>query len=145
MKTVAFVSLYDAARSRMAAAFFSAFTKPTLVRAISGGIRPLLWITPEIVEIMKEAGFDLPGQPQVLSSSDLQAASLIVTLGEPEWDPPPRVMHERWDVEDPRGLSMARLREIRDRLRRRVWRLVAREGWYRLQPAQVLPSREQRL
>ncbi|HUJ24808.1 MAG TPA: hypothetical protein VLW85_02240 [Myxococcales bacterium] len=69
MKTVAFVSLYDAARSKMAAAFFDAFTKPTLVRAISGGIRPLLFVAPDVVRIMEEAGFRLSAQPQISATA----------------------------------------------------------------------------
>ena len=144
MKTVAFVSLYDAARSRMAAAFFEAFTKPTLVRAISGGIRPLLWTASDVIDVMAESGFDVSGQPRVLSEDDLKRASMIVTVGEAGWQPPPSVQHEHWDVPDPRGLPMPRLRELRDRLRRRVWRLVAREGWYKLQPGAAFPAREQR-
>lgn len=143
MKTVAFVSLYDAARSRMASAFFDAFTKPTLVRAISGGIRPQLFVAPEVTLVMAEAGFDVSGQPRVLSESDLKAATMIVTVGEAGWQPPTSVPHLHWDVPDPRGLPMPRLRELRDGLRQQVWRLVAREGWYRLQPAAALPSRAQ--
>src|SRR5438309_599434 len=54
MKTVVFASVHDAARSKMAAAFFNAFTMPSLVRAVSGGTRPLLWVAPEIVQVMHE-------------------------------------------------------------------------------------------
>ena len=46
---------------------------------------------------------------------------------------------------DPRGLSLDRLRDLRDRLREHVWRLVARQGWYKLQPVRMLRfSAEQR-
>jgi len=48
------------------------------------------------------------------------------------------VPHESWDLPDPRSLPIDRLREVRDRLRERVWRLVARQGWYKLQPARML-------
>jgi len=48
------------------------------------------------------------------------------------------VPHESWDLPDPRSLPIDRLREMRDRLRERVWRLVARQGWYKLQPARML-------
>ena len=66
MKTVVFASVHDAARSKMAAAFFNAFTMPSLVRAVSGGTRPLLWAAPEIVQVMNEVGLDVSGRPQVL-------------------------------------------------------------------------------
>ena len=44
---------------------------------------------------------------------------------------------ESWDLPDPHNLPIERLRELRDRLRDRVWRLVAKQGWYRLQPARA--------
>jgi hypothetical protein len=50
MKVVVFASVHDAARSKMAAAFFNAFTLPALVRAVSGGDRPLLWVVPDVVQ-----------------------------------------------------------------------------------------------
>jgi len=43
------------------------------------------------------------------------------------------------------GKTLDRLRDLRDRLRERVWRLVARQGWYKLQPVRMLRfSAEQR-
>ena len=139
MKTVVFASVHDAARSKMAAAFFNAFTMPSLVRAVSGGTRPLLWVAPEIVQVMNEVGLDVSGRPQVLPPDALERAALIVTFAdEGAWRRPAAVPHESWDLPDPRSLPIDRLREMRDRLRERVWRLVARQGWYKLQPARML-------
>jgi len=139
MKTVVFASVHDAARSKMAAAFFNAFTMPSLVRAVSGGTRPLLWVAPEIVQVMNEVGLDVSGRPQVLPPDALGRAALLVTFSdEGDWRRPAAVPHESWDLPDPRSLPIDRLREVRDRLRERVWRLVARQGWYKLQPARML-------
>ena len=146
MKTVVFASVHDAARSKMAAAFFNAFTMPSLVRAVSGGTRPLLWVAPEIVQVMNEVGLDVSGRPQVLPPDALDHAALIVTFSdERALRRPAAVPQESWDLPDPRGLSLDRLRDLRDRLRERVWRLVARQGWYKLQPVRMLRfSAEQR-
>jgi arsenate reductase (thioredoxin) len=136
MKTVVFASIYDAARSKMAAAFFNAFTMPSLVRGVSGGARPLLWVAPEVVQIMKEVGFDVATRPQLLSAAVLESAALIVTFPDAAgYRTPSDVPRECWDLPDPRNLPIERLRELRDRLRERVWRLVAKQGWYKLQPA----------
>ena len=138
MKTVVFASVHDAARSKMAAAFFNAFTMPSLVRAVSGGTRPLLWVAPEIVQVMNEVGLDVSGRPQVLPPNALERAALLVTFSdEGAWHRPAAVPHESWDLPDPRSLPIDRLREMRDRLRERVWRLVARQGWYKLQPVRM--------
>jgi hypothetical protein len=145
LKTVAFVSVNDAACAKMAGAFFDAFSKPSLARAVPGGIRAPLWVAPEVSLVMDEAGFPLSEAPRVLAVSELESAALVVTLGElDDWRPPASAKREQWDVPDTRSLPIERLRELRDGLRRRVWRLVAREGWYKLQPAQVVPRRERR-
>lgn len=145
MKTVVFASSYDAARSKMAAAFFNAFTKPSLARAVSGGSCPLLWVAPEIVQIMKEVGLDVSGRPQLLTAEVLDSAALIVTFSDAgAWATPARVPLESWNVPDPRKLPIERLREVRDDLRERVWRLVAKQGWYKLQPARALDHRRDR-
>ena len=143
MKTVVFASLHDAARCKMAAAFFNAFTKPSLVRAISGGVRPLLWVAPEVVQVMQEVGLDVSARPQVLPQPALDTAALIVSFtGAEGWSSLPGVRREVWDVPDPRNQPVQRVREIRDRLREQVWRLVAREGWYKLQPVHFLRSEQ---
>jgi hypothetical protein len=88
---------------------------------------------------MTEAGFALPPHPQLLPPGAIKGAALIVTFGLPfAWLTPPDIRRESWDAEDLRAISLERLREVRDRLRERVWKLVAKEGWYRLQPARMV-------
>jgi arsenate reductase len=144
MKTVVFASVHDAARCKVAAAFFNAFTMPSLVRAISGGVRPRLWVAPEIVQVMQEVGLDVSDRPHVLQQAALESATLIVSFsGADSWAAPAGVPREVWDIPDPNGQPLERVREIRDRLRERVWRLVAKRGWYRLQPARLLADRSE--
>ena len=144
MKVVVFASVHDAARSKMAAAFFNAFTLPALVRAVSGGDRPLLWVVPDVVRAMGEVGLDVSDRPRVLTSELLARATRIVTFDGAVWHPPAEVPREDWDLPDPSNLPLPRIREIRERIRERVWRLVAKQGWYKLQPARVIRDRSLR-
>jgi len=135
MKIVVFASSEDSVRSLIAATFFDAFTLPTLIRA-----RPLAaraqGTPPEVTEAMQEVGLVAPPQPQVLSPGALAGATLTIRFGDLRL--PSDLPGERWDVMLPGGASVEQVRPIRDAIRRRVWRLVALHGWYRLQPAQAI-------
>jgi arsenate reductase (thioredoxin) len=138
MRTVLFASVHDAARSKMAEAFFNRFTLPSLVRAVSGGTEPALAVTPDAVQVMSEIGFDLNVRPQLLRPELAKSAAIIVTFGlAPGWHAPEGIPRQSWDAQDLRAVPLERLREVRDSLRERVWKLVAKEGWYRLQPARL--------
>jgi arsenate reductase len=137
MKLVVFTSLHDAARTAMAAGFFNAFTLPSLVRGMAGALLHEPPVGREIVEAMSDVGIDAV-PPRVVKPEDLRSAFMVVTFADAPSFPVPGVRAERWDVPDPRKLPPARLREVRDRLRERVWKLVAREGWYKLQPASIV-------
>jgi arsenate reductase len=41
----------------------------------------------------------------------------------------PGVTRDDWPIDDPKGQPVARVRAIRDEIRRRVDDLVQREGW----------------
>lgn len=137
MKLVVFTSLHDAARTAMAAGFFNAFTLPSIVRGVAGTFLHQPDIGREVAEVMSDVRID-PVRPRVMKSEELRSAFMVVTFADaPDWTAA-GLRSERWDVPDPRNLPLARMREVRDRLRERVWRLVAREGWYRLQPARIV-------
>jgi arsenate reductase len=139
MRTVLFASVHDAVRSKMAEAFFNRFTLPSLVHAVSAGTEPALAVSPDVLEVMGEIGFDLTSRPQLLRPEALKSAALVVTFGLPgSWRK--EIPRESWDAQDLRALPVERLRDVRDRLRERVWRLVAKEGWYRLQPSRLSAS-----
>jgi hypothetical protein len=44
------------------------------------------------------------------------------------------VRREEWQIADPNGASLDEVRRIRDEIERKVWKLVVRHGWVRLQP-----------
>jgi arsenate reductase len=131
MKTVLFACVHNAGRSQMAAAWFNALSDPAKVRGISSGTEPGTRVHPEVVEAMKEVAIDLSKeQPKFLSDDLARTASLLVTMGCGEACPVvPGLRRDDWPLEDPKGKSLARVREIRDEVRDRVVELVAREGW----------------
>jgi arsenate reductase len=130
---VLFACVHNAGRSQMAAAFFNALADPEKAVALSAGTEPGPRVHPEVVAAMKEVGLDLSGAvPRRLTPDLARGAALLVTLGCGEGCPAvPGLEREDWPFEDPRGQSLEKVREIRDRLRERVRDLVERSGWAR--------------
>jgi arsenate reductase len=113
----------------MAAALFNALA-PSGTRAASAGTRPAPRIHPEVVEVMQEVGIRLEGQPRELTRQLAERASLLVTMGCGEECPyVPGLRREDWDVPDPKGQPLGRVRQIRDEIAGRVEQLVAERGW----------------
>jgi arsenate reductase len=80
-----------------------------------------------VVEAMAELGIDLGDRvPRRLSEEDARWADVVVTMGcgdECPYIPGRRYLD--WDLPDPKGLPLDRVREIRDEIAERVDRLVA--------------------
>ena len=117
----------------MAAAWFNALADPRRARAISAGTQPADHVHPEVVDVMREAGVELSGaRPQRLTDGLAAGADLLVTMGCGETCPVvPGLRRADWPVPDPKGQPPARVRAVRDDVRRRVEQLVAEEGWGR--------------
>lgn len=148
MKKVIFACVHNAGRSQMAAAWFNHLVTestpnsqtpipnsqfPTLnaegpPRAVSAGTSPATRVHPEVVEAMKEVGIDLSlANPRKLTAELAQDADLLVTMGCGDECPyVPGLRIEDWPLEDPKGKPIARVREIRDEIRRRVQQLLDR-------------------
>jgi arsenate reductase (thioredoxin) len=131
MKTVIFACVHNAGRSQMAAAFFNAMSNPNLARAVSAGTQPGPRVHPEVVEVMREVDIDLAdAKPQFLSDELARGADLLITMGCGDACPHvPGLQRDDWPISDPKGQPTSRVREIRDAIRERVWRLLARESW----------------
>ena len=138
MKTVIFASVHDTGRSQMAAAFFNRMAHPELARAFAAGLRPADRIQPEVVETMRESGIDLSGATPTLFTPELaRDAHILITIGcHEECTVTSAVRREDWTLPDPMGQPIGRVREIRDAVRARVWKVIAKEGWWKLQPVQ---------
>jgi arsenate reductase len=133
MRTVIFACVRNAGRSQMAAAFFNALADPSRAYATSAGTQPAAHVHPEVAAVMREAGHDLSTATPTRLTDDLAAsAALLVTMGCGEACPfVSGLRREDWNLPDPLGQPLDRVRAIRDDIRARVERLVTDNGWRR--------------
>lgn len=131
MKTVLFACIHNAGRSQMAAAWFNHLADPAKAQSISAGTEPGTKVHPEVLSAMQEVGIDLSeAKPRFLSDELAQTATLLITMGCGEACPHvPGLRRDDWPLEDPKGKSIERVREIRDDVKARVTELLRREGW----------------
>jgi arsenate reductase (thioredoxin) len=131
MRTVLFACVHNAGRSQMAAAWFNSLADPTKARAISAGTEPGTRVHPEVVVAMREVGIDLAAViPRKLTDDLAAEANILVTMGCGEACPVvPGVERDDWPLDDPKGQSFERVRQIRDEVERRVRKLLAARGW----------------
>ena len=129
--TVLFACVHNAGRSQMASAFFNAMADRGKAVAISAGTEPADRVHPEVVAAMREAGLDLSGLvPRKLTDELAQGAVLLVTMGCGDRCPyVPGLQKDDWNLADPRGQCVERVREIRDDIRGRVIGLLRKRGW----------------
>ena len=118
---------------KMAAGFFNALADPSTARAISAGTRPAAHVHPEVVEAMREVDVSLESTtPTLLTDGVAAGAQVLVTMGCGESCPfVPGVERVEWNIADPNGQPMERVRAIRDEIRGRVERFIASRGWSR--------------
>jgi len=125
MKKVLFVCVENARRSQMAEAFLNKLAKGQAV-AVSAGDRPASKVDEKAVEVMKEIGIDITEQrPKALTMKMVEEADVVITMGcGADVCPvvPKRV--EEWKIEDPAGKPVAKFREVRNEIKKRVEKLV---------------------
>jgi arsenate reductase len=133
MKTVIFACVHNAGRSQMAAAFLNRLADPDRARALSAGTQPAEQVHPEVLAVMAEIDIDLGGaRPTLLTAELATGAEILVTMGCGESCPVvPGLRREDWNLSDPKGQPIERVRAIRDEIRTRVKKLIATEGWQR--------------
>ena len=123
--TVLFLCTHNAGRSQMALGFFTELAGEAGV-AWSGGSEPGNEINPSAIEAMAEVGIDIAGtQPRILAVDDVRASDAVITMGCGDACPVfPGKRYEDWDLTDPAGLPLERVRPIRDEIRDRVQSLL---------------------
>src|SRR5262249_23864490 len=131
MNTVLFACVHNAGRSQMATAWFNLLSDPTKARAISAGTDPGAGVRPEVVTAMSEVGIDLSEASTTKLTTELaHRVQMLITMGCGDQCPVvPGLKRDDWPLEDPNAKPLARIREIRDEIRRRVETLLEREGW----------------
>ena len=126
MATALFVCRQNAGRSQMSAALFERAARGRH-HALSAGTTPADRVHPEVVTAMRELGVDLADRvPRRLTTELAEQADVVVTMGcgdECPYIPGKRYLD--WDLTDPKGQDLDRVRAIRDDIGRRVDALLA--------------------
>ncbi len=122
---VLFVCVRNAGRSQMARALFDCAAGGAHA-ARSAGSSPAAHVHPEVVEALRELDVDVSGRiPRKLDRADAEWADVVVTMGCGDACPyVPGKRYVDWELDDPSGQPLERVREIRDEIDRRVRRLV---------------------
>ena len=123
---VLFVCVHNAGRSQMAAGLVDQLSEGR-VHVRTAGSEPADRVNPVVVEAMAEVGVDLSKEfPKPLTDEVVRAADAVITMGCGDACPIyPGKRYEDWELEDPAGKDLARVREIRDQISERVRALVA--------------------
>src|SRR5687767_9170906 len=93
----------------------------------SAGSHAARHLHPEVVEAMGEIGYDLSGRVprQLRPAADAAWADVVVTMGCGDVCPVlPGKSYVDWDLEDPAGKPIERVRELRDLIEGRVAELA---------------------
>ena len=112
----------------MAEAFFRKYA-PQGYLATSAGTRPAGEINPLVVDVMRELGIDMSRQKsKILTDDMIRNADVRVNMGCMDKESCPALfIHNllEWGIEDPKGKSIEKIREIRDDIELRVRQLAA--------------------
>jgi arsenate reductase len=94
--------------------------------AASAGTQPRERVHPQVVRAMRELGIDLADRtPRALTREMAERADVVVTMGCGDECPYiPGKSYVDWDLQDPAGLPLDKVRAIRDEIARRVDDLV---------------------
>jgi arsenate reductase len=123
-KVILFVCVENAGRSQMAEGFFNQRYAPKGYHAISAGTRPVSQINLLAVQVMNEVGVDISSQKSKIITEDMiRSSAKSVNMGCIERAECPLLFMNNvidWGIEDPKGKSIEKVREIRDEIDRRV-------------------------
>lgn len=127
LKSVLFVCVENAGRSQMAEAFANHYGIGK-IEASSAGTMPASGVNPLVVQVMREKGIDiLNSKPKLLDIKMVQEADAIIVMGcgAEGFCPAPllgKVVN--WEIEDPKGKPIEKVRQIRDEIERKVKELI---------------------
>lgn len=126
MRKILFVCVHNCGRSQMAEAFFNHLSGGRAV-AYSAGTQPDKYLGPKVIRVMQEAGIDINGQaPKPLAPEMIEQADRVISMGcgVEGICPASFVPTEEWEIEDPKGKPLKKVREIRDEIKARVTKLL---------------------
>ena len=127
-KTILFVCVENAGRSQMAEGFFKKYA-PKRFKGKSAGTKPVSQINPIAVQAMSEVGIDISKQKsKELTDEMIREANSIVNMGCMDKNFCPTIFLPKvieWNLQDPKGKSLEKVREVRDEIESRVKELVS--------------------
>lgn len=126
MRKILFVCSHNSGRSQIAEAFFNHLAKGIAI-AYSAGTQPDKHLDTNVVQVMQEIGINITGQaPKALTPMMVEQADKVISMGcgVEGVCPAASVPAEEWEIEDPKGKTMVKVREIRDEIEARVVTLL---------------------
>jgi arsenate reductase (thioredoxin) len=112
----------------MAEGFFRKYA-PRGYLTVSAGTKPSGEINPIVIQVMRELGVDISKQKSKIITEDMIRNSTVrVNMGCMDKESCPTLFIDNlleWGIEDPKGKSLEKVREIRDDIEQRVRRLAA--------------------
>ncbi|HSD05235.1 MAG TPA: arsenate reductase ArsC [Nitrosopumilaceae archaeon] len=128
VKKVLFVCVENAGRSQMAEGFFRKLAS-SKYQPVSAGTKPISQINPLAVQVMKEVGIDIATQKSKIITEDMiRNSSKIINMGCMDKESCPILFlnnPQDWNIEDPKGKPIEKIRQIRDQIESKVKELVA--------------------
>ena len=125
MKRILFVCVHNAGRSQMAAGFMQSLGAEK-VEVLSAGSAPKDSINQIAVQAMAEVGIDIANnKPKVLTDDAVIKSDIVITMGcgdACKFYPGKR--YEDWQLEDPAGQGIEKVRQIRNEIKKRLEKLL---------------------
>ncbi|WP_106241392.1 arsenate reductase ArsC [Allonocardiopsis opalescens] len=127
--SVLFVCVHNAGRSQMAAGLL-AHLAGDRVEVRSAGSEPAESVNPVAVAAMAEIGIDITGErPKVLTADAVRSSDVVITMGCGDACPVfPGKRYLDWELDDPAGQPIEKVRPVREEIRRRIEGLLAELG-----------------
>jgi arsenate reductase len=121
MKKVLFVCIENSCRSQMAEAL-AHLLAADILEAASAGSQPSGQVNPLAVIAMNEIGYDLSThRSKSLAEVSRGNFDYVITMGCGDECPfIPAEFHEDWEIPDPKGKSLAAMRETRELIAGRI-------------------------
>jgi arsenate reductase len=123
--SVLFVCVHNAGRSQMAAGFLTHLAAGR-IEVRSAGSTPATKVNPVAVEAMAEVDIDISAElPKILTVDAVKASDVCVTMGCGDTCPVfPGKRYVDWELDDPAGQPLEKVRPIRDQIEARVRALI---------------------
>ena len=127
MKRILFVCVENSGRSQMAEGFTQHYGSGK-VEAVSAGTMPSSEVNPLAIEVMRERGIDISkNKPKLITMQMVQEADTIIVMGcsAQGFCPAPLLGKVTdWNIKDPKGKPLEKVREIRDQIEEKVKKLI---------------------